>query len=181
MQLGVYMKLALSILATTAAITLSSQTFAAGQVNFTGEIVNASCNIDIDGSQTGEVALGKWPTSTFDKTGEKSVPKPFNINVSECLPGTYNFHFEGTADSTNTNFLKVSDAIGVGIAIANKNSVSNLVKINTAGTVDSNASATVLAGQKTATLPLQAYYQSTADTVTAGKANATVRVTLEQK
>lgn len=181
MQLGVYMKLALTILASAAAITLSSQTFAEGRVNFTGEIVNAACNIDIDGNQTGTVDLGKWPTSTFSQTGAKSVPKPFKVNVSDCIPASYNFHFEGTADSTDARFLKVSEAQGVGIAIANADSVSNLVKINTAGTVDSNATATVLPGQKTATLPLQAFYESTMDTVAAGKANGTVRVTLEQK
>lgn len=175
------MKLALTLLATTAAITLSSQAFAAGQINFKGQIVNAACDITVNGSQTGEVNLGKWPTSTFPKTGAKSIPQPFTLNVSDCLAGSYNFNFEGTADSTNPNFLKVSTATGVGIALAQANDVTKYININTPPAGDSKATVTIEAGKKEASLPLQAFYQSTMDNVTAGEANATARVTIEQK
>ena len=72
----------------------------------------------------------------------------------------------------------------VGIAIANADSLTNYVKINTiaSGTTgDSNANISIASGATTANLPLQAYYQATSANVTAGEANSTVRVTLTQK
>ncbi len=181
MYLGIYMKLALTILASTAALTLSTQAFSAGQIKFTGEIVNAACNIAVDGNPTGEVMLGKWPTSTFKVAGDKSSPKPFTLKVTDCAAGSYNFHFEGLADSVNKQLLKASSAQGVGIAIANADSMTNLVNINTVATSDTNASITLGKDEQEGSLPLQAFYQATGELVTAGQANATARVTIEQK
>ncbi|EPF69932.1 fimbrial protein [Acinetobacter rudis] len=175
------MKLALTVLASAAAITLSTQASAAGQVNFTGQIINAACEITVDGKQNGQIDLGKWPTSTFQAVGDKSSPKPFVLKVSDCIEGSYNLHFEGDADLTNPKLLKASEATGVGIAIANMNSMTNLVNINTGATGNPNAEVIVAAGQKDGTLNLQSFYQSTTATVTAGKADATARITLEQK
>ena len=152
-----------------------------GNVTFKGKILNAACNISIDGKADGEVKLGEWPTSTFKAVGDKSIPQPFNIAVSDCLPGSFSFNFTGTSDATNTNLLQVSGAKGVGIAIANTDALTNTVKINTNSGTQSNALLTIADNATAGTLPLQAYYQSTAAKVDAGEANATVRVTMQQK
>ena len=89
-------------------------------------------------------------------------------------------NFSGATDTANAKLLKTSAATGVGIAIANASNTSNLVSLNTtAGNSDSNAvfNATGTSGS----LPLQAFYQATGATVVAGKADATVSITLQQK
>ena len=57
------------------------------------------------------------------------------------------------------------------------------MNLNTVVGADSNAALTVSGTGATAagTLPLQAFYQATGSTVTAGKADATVSITLQQK
>ncbi|ALH95635.1 fimbrial protein [Acinetobacter equi] len=180
------MKSTIKFLATSVFIfTMNQSAIAAdtgsGSVTFKGKILNAACNISIDGKADGEVKLGEWPTSTFKAVGDKSIPQPFDIAVSDCLPGSFSFNFTGTSDVTNTNLLQVNGAKGVGIAIANIDALNNIVKINTNSGTQSNALLTIAESETTGKLPLQAYYQSTLETVVAGEANATVRVTLQQK
>lgn len=152
-----------------------------GNIVFKGKILNAACNISIDGKVDSEVKLGQWPTSTFKMVGDTSIPQPFNIVVTDCLPGSFSFNFTGLSDSINSNLLQVSGAKGVGIAIANADSLTNVVKINTNTGMQSNALLTIADNATGGTLPLQAYYQSTLEQVEAGEANATVRVTVQQK
>lgn len=167
--------------AAVSALAFTTSAFAAGQINFTGEIVNAACDIKINNSSSNEVVLGKWPTSMFKAAGDKSTPANFTIDVANCVAGNYQVNFAGTADATNAKLLKASAATGVGIAIAN--STSNLVNLNTVFGADSNAALTASGTGATAagTLPLQAFYQATGIAVTAGKADATVSITLQQK
>jgi type 1 fimbria pilin len=173
-----------SIVTATFLLTTSHSVFSAdtglGSVTFTGKILSAACKISIEGQTGNEVKLGEWPTSTFKAVGDKTIPQPFKLLVSDCLPGTFNFNFTGAADTNDANLLQVSGgADGVGIAIANANALTDTVKINTASGTESNA-ALKIDGTK-GELQLQAYYQSTLETVTPGEANATVRVTLQQK
>ncbi|MBJ9984144.1 fimbrial protein [Acinetobacter sp. S40] len=178
------MKSILTLIAATATtLTLSTQVFAdAGTINFKGSVVNAACDVAVNGNSTSDVVLGDWPTSTFKTTGDKSRPQPFTLAVSNCNPGSYQFAFTGTADTTNTNLLKVSAATGVGIAITSADGATP-VAINTTSTGTSNAVVTTTgsAGAATGTLNLQAFYQATGATVAAGAANAVARVTIQQK
>lgn len=183
MEKGSPMKSTIAILATVAALTISTQSFAdAGTINFKGNVVAAACDIAVDGASSANIALGDWPTSTFKNTGDKSSPQPFTLTVSNCNSGTYQFAFTGTADSTNTNLFKVSTATGVGIGIASADGAT-AVDINTTASSQSNASLTTTGsnGSATGTLNLQAFYQATGAEVNAGAADATARVTLQQK
>lgn len=176
-------QIALTLAASLSALTFTAPAFAAGQINFTGEIINAACDIKINSSMSNEVVLGKWPTSMFKVAGDKSTPANFTINVENCAAGTYQVNFSGTADATNKQLLKASAATGVGIAIANRSGTNNLVNLNTITGQDSNAVLTAAGTGVTAVgeLPLQAFYQATGSAVTAGKADATVSITLQQK
>lgn len=173
------------VLATLLGLGMTSSVFAAetgsGSVNFKGQIITAACNVTVDGSKDSTVDLGQWPTSTFKTTGDKTIPQPFTLNVDDCTDGSFKFNFTGTSDSNNSNLLQVSKATGVGIAIANADSITNTIQINTNAGAESNANLVIAKDAKSGSLPLQAYYQSTQSTVTAGEANATVRVTLQQK
>lgn len=172
-----------SSLLTVALLTLSGSVLAAdtgsGSVNFKGKIITAACDISINDNKDSTVNLGQWPTSTFKAAGDKTIPQPFTIDVKECIPGNFKFNFTGTSDTANSNLLKVSVAQGVGIAIANIDATT--VAINTNAGAESNANLSIADKQTVGSLPLQAYYQSTVGNVTAGEANATVRVTLQQK
>lgn len=167
------------------ALTLSSSVFAAdtgtGSINFTGKIINAACAVSINGNKDNAVNLGQWPTSTFKAVGDKTIPQPFTLDITECVPGTFKFNFTGAVESGEPNLLKVSAAQGVGIAIANADANGTQVNLNTNAGTESNANLIIATGQTVGSLPLQAYYQSTQAAVTAGEANATVRVTLQQK
>lgn len=177
-------QISLALVTIISAMTFTTSAFAAGQIKFTGEIVNAACDIKINNSNTNEVALGKWPTSMFKAVGDKSTPANFTINVDNCVAGNYQVNFAGTTDTTNTKLLKASAATGVGIAIANANDTSSLVNLNTTVGTDSNANlatSTTAGATASGVLPLQAFYQATSATVVAGKADATVSITLLQK
>ncbi|WP_025095314.1 fimbrial protein [Acinetobacter soli] len=178
------MKSTIALLATVATLTISTQSFAdAGTINFKGNVVAAACDVTVNGTASADVTLGNWPTSTFKNTGDKSSPQPFTLSVNNCNAGTYQFAFIGTADTANTNLFKVSNATGVGIGLASADG-STEVNINTTASSASNASLTTTgstAGAATGTLNLQAFYQATGATVAAGAANATARVTLQQK
>lgn len=179
------MKSTIALIAgTVAALAISTQSFAdAGTINFKGNVVAAACDITVDGKSSADVTLGNWPTSTFKNSGDKSSPQPFTLAVSNCNAGTYQFAFIGTADTQNTNLFKVSAATGVGIGLASADGATP-VSINTTASSDSKASVTTTgstAGAATGTLNLQAFYQATGATVAAGAANATARVTLQQK
>lgn len=175
------MKSTIAHIATIFTLVLSTQCFAdAGTINFKGNVVASACDITVNGTSSADVNLGTWPTSTFKNTGDKSSPQPFKLEVSKCNAGTYQFAFIGTADSDNPNLFKVSSAKGVGIGIADGQTDIN---INTTVSDSSNASLTTTGGEGAAigTLNLQAFYEATGASVSAGEANANARVTLQLK
>ncbi|HAV4964707.1 fimbrial protein [Acinetobacter baumannii] len=177
------MKSTIAHIATVFTLVLSTQCFAdAGAINFKGNVVASACDITVNGTSSADINLGTWPTSTFKNTGDKSSPQPFKLEVSKCNAGTYQFAFIGTADSDNPNLFKVSSAKGVGIGIATADGQTD-VKINTTVSDSSNASLTTTGGEgaATGTLNLQAFYEATGASVSAGDANANVRVTLQLK
>ena len=65
------------LLGTITALTMTTHALAAGQINFTGEIVSAACDVKINNGSNNEIALGKWPTSMFKAAGDKSTPQTF--------------------------------------------------------------------------------------------------------
>lgn len=172
------------VLTTLLGLSLTHSAVAAdsgsASINFKGRIVDAACNVTVSGTDNSTVELGQWPTSTFKAKGDTTIPQPFTLNVDDCTEGNFKFNFTGTSDSVNTQLLKVNGADGVGIAISALDSTSSIVGINTNPNQDSTAWVQVSTEGK-ASLPLQAFYQSTKDKVTEGEANATVRVTLQQK
>lgn len=54
-----------------------------GTVEFSGEIVDSSCNVTT-GSKHPTVDLGRWAKTFFTGTGVETTKTPFTISVDNC-------------------------------------------------------------------------------------------------
>ncbi|MFB6327504.1 fimbrial protein [Pantoea deleyi] len=112
---------------------------AGGQVNFTGEITDVSCDVS---TTSINVDLGKWAKSYFASRTE-TTQTPFTISVKNC-PETVKsvaVLFDGEKDKGDSTLLKLTSgegtASGVGIKLYNADrktaipvgTVSSAVKI----------------------------------------------------
>lgn len=143
-----------------------------GQINVTGTITAASCNVEPD-SQNQSIYLGEFSVSDFPSVGATSTPVKFGIKMNGCNASIHGatIKFSGDADKNNTNLLGItgsgtgeSMATGVGIEV---------MDINTSPISINNISSRVYAlttGENT--LSFYLHYKSTLPTVTAGNAAA---------
>lgn len=157
--------------AATAALSVSNVFAAAGTVNFSGEILNAACNVDV-ASQNQTVALGAYNKSEFVRAGDVTAAKKFSIVLKNCPASvsTARVRFDGAPETSNSALLAVDNSVvgaATGVAInlmsADKTQLplhgDNSYRYNLVTTADN-------------TLDFYAQYKSTVDSVTAGPANA---------
>lgn len=151
-----------------------------GTVNFTGEIIQSTCQV-VSADQNKTVVLGKYPTSAFPSTGSTSGAKAFTISLEKCEAGDYSLRFDGNTPAGFPNLLAVTGgATGVGVEILDNNSA--IVPITQ--DVAAPASVTVAAAGTTpgaAIFNLRARYKSYQDAVTAGQANSNATFTIQYK
>ncbi|EPL9569451.1 fimbrial protein [Providencia rettgeri] len=147
-----------------------------GIIHFKGQFVDSTCTVDTNDENKGEgtVELGTWKTATFDKVGETTDAVPFTIGLVNCPSalGKARISFGGTAHSENTELHRVSDVPEVGIGISGSAVGTNFY------TPNSQADEITLTDNK-GTKTFYARYMTTAETVTAGNANADVTVTIQ--
>lgn len=139
---------------------------AGGVVEFSGEIVDNSCNVTAS-SKDVKVDLGKWAASYFTAAKTETTKTPFRIQIDSCPTSvkTVAVLFDGQKDATDATLLAVAGgATGVGIKLYNGDASNSQVSL---GSV--SASVPVAAGK--ATVPFFADYISTVATVTSGAAN----------
>ncbi|WP_202300859.1 fimbrial protein [Dryocola clanedunensis] len=148
-----------------------------GTINFSGEILDQTCAISAT-SSTMNVDLGKVSKSSLTgAAGTKSAPQPFEINLTSCPAALANatVKFDGTADATNSDLLKITSgtgvATGVGIEISDVNGV---VPLHSA----SMSYPLAAGGTK---LQFTARYVSTSAVVGNGTANGVSQFTLNYK
>ena len=142
-----------------------------GQVKFTGEITDASCNVDSNtAGQT--VDLGKWAKSYFTSTGVETTKTAFHINVKDCPTSVKQVAvlFDGNKDKVDTSLFAVTaGATGVGIKLYEDDQSQQIIP----GSVTKKHA--VIAGAQgatsTADLTFYADYQATSATVTTGAAD----------
>ena len=185
--------------AAVASILANSAMAADGTINFTGDIVAASCNITGGagtnvgggkGNQTIDVSLGKVSIDALGGTAGGGIAGSTNINLDlDCGNTgtgltTVKLKFDPLSgsgiDSNNISLLKVAgDATGVGIGIYDN--TGKLLNLSANETIDAPL---VKAGTEpnltySAKLDLRAgYVKSGAATPTAGTANGTLPFTL---
>jgi major type 1 subunit fimbrin (pilin) len=158
--------------AVTTALTASQAFAAAGTVNFTGEILDAACTVDV-ASQNQTVALGAYNKTELNTgVGVKTAAKKFNIVLKDCPSTVSQAHvmFDGTPETTDSTLLAIDSTVAgaaTGVAInimsADKNPLplhgDNTYRYILTSTADNN-------------LDFYAQYQSTTTAVTAGPANS---------
>lgn len=150
-----------------------------GVVNFTGEIVNSTCTIDLGENREKTVVIGRYPSSAFPSAGSVSPATAFTLTLTGCEPGEYKLRFEGVATDSDPQLLKVEGgAEGVGVEILNASNEAVPINMNTDSEhlllkVDDQGGAAIF--------NLKARYKSLAQTVTPGEANASANFTIEYK
>ncbi|MGY0162917.1 type 1 fimbrial protein [Edwardsiella tarda] len=176
-------KILLPVMALSASVMSGQVSAANGTVNFTGQIINSTCQVASGDDKNIDVYLGKYPTSAFKAIGDKSASKAFQINLEQCEPGTYTVRFDGNSVPGHPDLLAVSGdgstaaAQGLGIEITDINGKHFAIANKPTG----EEPTVKVVGDKKAVFNLQARYRAYADTVTAGLANATSPFTIEYK
>ncbi len=148
-----------------------------GQVNFTGEIIDAGCTVVNTPSNPLQVALGKVARSAFSQAGDKAAATGFTLQLTDC-PATVNsasVKFDGTAVNGDNSVLALTQesgmATGVGIQLSDDNNI--VLPLYAA------SKAYVLhPGAVTNNLDFVARYIATSSTVNAGSANAMASFTI---
>ncbi|AZD35973.1 Fimbrial protein precursor [Pseudomonas chlororaphis subsp. aurantiaca] len=181
-----------------AGIVSSSAIAADGTINFTGEIIAASCAISgasgtsvggATGAQTIDVSLGKVSSDSLRGTSSGTIVGGKGINLSLNCGGTaaglksVKLQFDPLSgsglDAKQSTLLKTTgSAQGVGIGIYDTD--NKLINLAANETISGSLVETGEAGkeQYTANLNLRAGYVANGDTVKAGVANGTLPFTL---
>ncbi|HDT1120142.1 MULTISPECIES: fimbrial protein [Enterobacter cloacae complex] len=146
---------------------------AGGQINFTGEITDVSCDVS---TPSVDVDLGKWAKSYFVSRSE-TTQTPFTISVKNCPSSVQKVAvlFDGEKDKGDSTLLKLTggsdSAVGVGIKLYNADRTTPI----SIGTISQSVSIAHQDGKAaSADLKFFANYKSdgAADAVTTGKANS---------
>lgn len=184
-----------SLLAAVVGLTAHSAMAADGAVNFTGEIVAASCGITggagttVGGSakdQVINVNLGKVSTNSLGGTAGSGIVAGQAINLNlDCDKAAaglaaVTMQLDAAAgsgiDAKNGNLLKTTGtATGVGIGIYNTS--NKLLNLSSNDHIRGTLSGDATAGYKTR-LVMRAAYVANGDVIKAGTANGTLPFTL---
>lgn len=179
---------------------MSASAFAAsGTVHFRGELTQGSCQVSSD-TQDQTVYLGRYSTTEFTAVGDTTASKSFNIDVTNCDPGTYTIRFDGPNPQNQPDLLAVdagytggdtdqsgnpitesadasTSASGVGIEVLNNEDQPFPIGGAAQGgnlanfTIEEGGNGSA-SGGTAYSINLKARYKSYADEVTAGQANA---------
>lgn len=159
-------------IAATAVLSASNAFAAAGQVDFTGEIIDAGCDVVNTQSSPLKVDLGSVKKSEFlGQSGTAVAARGFKVKLTNCpvTALTARISFDGVALNGDNRVLKLTQdsgvATGVGIQLSDAADVLPLFTPST--------SYTLQAGSIVNELPFVARYISVSDTVTPGPANST--------
>lgn len=155
-----------------------TQVYAAdGTVNFTGEIIDQACTVDIGANNTMTVDLGRVARTAFIATGDEASATKFTIKLINC-PATVTaakVRFDGANDTTNSDLLALTQMSGSanGVAIKLMTANKELLGLN-----QLNSYTYPLSSTQDNLLDFYAAYQSTMAAVVAGPANAVANFTV---
>ncbi|MFP2421501.1 fimbrial protein [Pseudescherichia vulneris] len=157
-------------IAATAVLSAANAFAAAGQVNFTGQIIDVGCDVINTVSNPLQVNLGQVARSEFVNSGDTAAATGFNIQLTNCPAsiGTASIKFDGTALNGDNSLLQLTQesgvATGVGIQLSDASGILPLAQPSAAYALQSGSTMNNLA--------FTARYKSVATAVTAGPANA---------
>ncbi|MBB1201749.1 type 1 fimbrial protein [Enterobacteriaceae bacterium 89] len=158
-------------IAATAVLSMSHAFAASGTVNFTGEILDTACVVDV-ASQNQQVDLGSHYKTEFPNAGSITAAKGFSVVLTDCPVNVTSAHvvFDGKPDTSNSSLLAIDSTVSgaaTGVAI-------NLMTADKAdlGLHGDNGYRYNLVSTQSNKLDFYAQYKSTVDNVTSGPANA---------
>lgn len=157
--------------AVTAALSMSQVFASAGTVNFTGEILDSACAVDV-ASQNQSVSLGAHNKTEFVSQGDRTAAKDFNIVLKDCPVSVTSakVRFDGMPDASNANLLAIDGSVaGAATGVAINLMTADMSDLPLHG---ENSYSYALSSTQDNTLSFYAQYKSTAASVTAGPANS---------
>ncbi|MEL4013835.1 fimbrial protein [Dryocola clanedunensis] len=165
----------ISMAIAVAAVLSAANTFAEdGTVNFTGEITDTACTVDIGANNTMTVDLGKVARTAFTGVGSKASATKFVLKLKDCPTGLNlaRVKFDGTGYDGDDSVLKLTQDLGAaqGVAIELSDPAAKLPLFT-----PSTAYALVEGDNA---LNFYARYVQMAQTVVSGPANASATFTL---
>ncbi len=145
-----------------------------GTINFIGQIVATTCDVNGGSNASINVDLGTVAATSFTAAGDTSSPTAFTISLTNC-PATFTaaaVKFDGTADAVDNQLLEVTGgATGVGIEIAdNQGTPIPLYTASRFYPIDATSEGV--------DMNFIARYRSTGATVGEGAANGTSQFTI---
>lgn len=151
-----------------------------GKINFTGNIIEAGCQVNSTINSPISVKLGDVAKTAFPTSGATAAKTKFTLVLSNC-PATLQgklitVQYDGTPDTINNNYLQLTGygttgvASGVAIQLLN-GSGSELV-------LGAASDSKTIAATGDTNLDFFARYIATTADVKAGTANSTVNFTL---
>ncbi|KFC81320.1 fimbrial protein [Buttiauxella agrestis] len=161
-------------IAATSLMAAASAFAADGTVNFTGEILDTACTVDIGANNTMTVDLGRVSRTSLTDASPRSSATKFILKLKDCPANlvTARFKFDGAGYPGDDSVLKLNDepgvATGVAIELADIAATLPLFTASTAYTLTAGVNE----------LPFYARYLKKAATVTAGPANSTATFTV---
>ncbi|KMZ12412.1 type 1 fimbriae major subunit FimA [Candidatus Burkholderia humilis] len=163
-------KILLAFFVTTAA----GSVFAAdANLNFTGQILAASCSVD-SSSANQTIDLGSAYVGTFASVGSISNAKAFNINLNNCSANAkVSMNVTGTMDSVVSVLKNTGSATGVGIQLLSASAVGSTT--GTPITLNSTISVGTVNASNAMTIPFAAQFYRLG-TMTAGSVTTTATV-----
>ncbi|WP_336285659.1 fimbrial protein [Citrobacter arsenatis] len=153
-----------------------------GQVNFTGKIIEAGCQVDSTVANPQTVKLGEAAKTAFAGEGDTAATTAFTLVLSGCpdelLGKPVSVKYDGTPDTINNDYLQLTSygtaGIATGVAVQLLNADGSELPLGVA----SNA-VTISANKADATnLDFFARYIATEASVGAGTADSSANFTL---
>lgn len=157
-------------LVAAAAMTTVSAFAADGQINFSGSVTDASCNVINATSGSLNVGLGKVSKTAFAAKGDTATATKFTLQVSGCpatTDGGVSVTFDGTSVSGDNSVLALTQEVGVatGVGIQLSDASQQVLPLAVKSTTYPLTSGA-------ANLDFTARYIATAASVTSGQANS---------
>ncbi|ENE1421906.1 fimbrial protein [Salmonella enterica] len=165
-------------LAASSALFMSNAFAAAGTVNFSGEILDAACDVDV-ASKNQTVILGTYNKSEFTAVGDKTAAKKFDIVLKNCPSSVTSakVRFDGTPDASDSTLLAIDTSVaGAATGVAINLMTADKADLPLHGV---NSYSYPLSSTQDNTLAFYAQYESTAASVTAGPANSVANFSVD--
>ncbi|MGN7790329.1 fimbrial protein [Enterobacter sp. 22452] len=165
----------LAALGVAASLLTSLAQASDGTINFTGEILDSACTVDIGTDNTMIVDLGKVAKTAFTGVGSTASAHSFKLNLTDC-PDTVTsttVMFDGIAYAGDDTALALTadEGVATGVGVQISDAAQNVISLFTP-----SPSYTLVAGDNV--LPFVARYIQKGAAVTAGPANSVTQFTL---